>query len=140
MIRLYRILPLLVLLAVIAAVVYVIMSFRYSSDRAKATLITVFTWLTAALSVIFALGTIYALFEQNQTVIELAGSLLATTLIGLGITRLCNHIFKKNHPHYGEEVAQATILNESLSSRFAEAFKRAFGEAMKDTFDPRRKR
>ena len=140
MIRLYRILPLLVLLAVIAAVVYVIMSFRYSSDRAKATLIAVFTWLTAALSAIFALGTIYALFEQNQTVIELAGSLLATTLIGLGITRLCNHIFKKNHPHYGEEVAQATILNESLSSRFAEAFKRAFGEAMKDTFDPRRKR
>ena len=140
MIRLYRILPLLILLAVVAAVVYVIMSFRYSSDRAKATLITVFTWLTIALSIVFAIATIYAVFEQNGTVIELAGSLLATTLIGLGITRLCNHIFKKNHPHYGEEVAQATIVNESLSSRFAEAFKKAFGQAVKETFDPKSNR
>ena len=140
MIRLYRIIPLLIVLAVIAAVVYVIMSFRYSSDRAKATLITVFTWLTAALSVVFALATLYAVFEQNNTVIELAGSFLATTLIGLGITRLCNYIFKKNHPRYGEEVAQATIINESISNRFATAFKRAFGEAMKETFDPNRKR
>ena len=140
MIRLYRIIPLLILLAVVAAVVYVIMSFRYSSDRAKAALITVFTWLCSILSVFFALVTVYALFEHNTTVIELAGSCLATTLVGLVITRICNHVFKKNHPHYGEEVAQATIINESLSSRFAEAFKRAFGEAMKDTFDPRRKR
>ena len=140
MIRLYRIIPLLIVLAVIAAVVYVIMSFRYSSDRAKATLITVFTWLTAALSVVFALATLYAVFEQNNTVIELAGSFLATTLIGLGITRLCNYICKKNHPRYGEEVAQATIINESISNRFATAFKRAFGEAMKETFDPNRKR
>ena len=140
MIRLYRILPLLVLMAVVAGVVYVIMSFRYSSDRAKATLITVFTWLTIVLSVVFALGTLYALFEQNNTVIELAGSCLATTLVGLGVTRLCNRIFKKNHPHYGEEVAQATIINDSISSRFADAFKQAFGQAMKDTFDPRRRR
>lgn len=140
MIRLYRIIPLLILMAVVAAVVYVIMSFRYSSDRAKATLITVFTWLTIVLSVFFALATLYALFEDNGTVIELAGSCLATTLVGLGITRLCNHIFKKNHPHYGEEVAQATIINESITSRFADAFKRAFGEAVKETFDPHRKR
>lgn len=140
MIRLYRILPLLILLAVVAAVVYLIMSFRYSSDKAKAVLIKVFTWLCAILSVFFALITVYALFEQNQTVIELAGSCLAVTLIGLVITRICNAVFRKNHPRYGEQVAQATIINESLASRFAEAFKRAFGEAMKDTFDPRRKR
>ena len=140
MIRLYRILPLLAILAVVAAVVYVIMSFRYSSDRAKAVLIQVFTWLTIVLSVAFGLITLYAVFEQNGTVIELAGSLLATSLVGLGITRLCNHIFKKNHPRYGEEVAQATIVNESITNRFTEAFKRAFGEAMKETFDPRRKR
>ena len=140
MIRLYRILPLLILLAVIAAVVYLIMSFRYSSERAKAVLIRVFTWLCAILSVAFGIITVYALFEHNEPVIELAGSCLATTLVGLIITRICNHVFRKNHPHYGEQVAQATIINESISSRFAEAFKRAFGEAMKDTFDPRRKR
>lgn len=134
MIRLYRILPLLVILAVIAVVVYLIMSFRYSSDKAKAVLITVFTWLCAILSVFFGIVTAYALFEQNQPVIELAGSCLAVTLIGLGVTRLCNRVFRKNHPHYGEEVAQATIINESITSRFAEAFRRAFGEALRDTF------
>lgn len=134
MIRLYRILPLLVLLAVVAAVVYVIMSFRYSSDKAKATLITVFTWLCGILSVVFAVITLYALFEQNVPVIELTGSCLAVTLIGLVITRICNYVFRKNHPHYGEEVAQATIINESIATRFAEAFRKAFGEALRDTF------
>lgn len=140
MIRLYRILPLLVLLAIVAAVVYIIMSFRYSSERAKATLIKVFTWLCGILSIFFALVTVYALFEQNQAVIELAGSCLAVTVIGLVITRICNYVFRKNHPRYGEDVAKATIVNESITNRFAEAFKRAFGEALRDTFDPRRKR
>lgn len=140
MIRLYRILPLLVLLAVVAVVVYLIMSFRYSSERAKATLITVFTWLCGILSVFLAIATLYALLEQNQPVIELAGSCLAVTVIGLIVTRICNHIFRKNHPRYGEDVAKATIVNESISTRFAEAFRRAFGEALRDTFDPRRKR
>ena len=77
--RLSRIVPLLAVLAFIAAVVYVVMSFRYSSERAKATLIQVFTWLTGGLSVIFALVTIYALFEQNIPVIELFASFLGTT-------------------------------------------------------------
>lgn len=134
MIRLYRILPLLVLLALIAAIVYLIMSFRYSSERAKATLIKVFTWLCIALSAFFALVTAYAVFEGNQTVVELAGSCLAVTVIGLIITRICNAAFKKNHPRYGEEVARATIVNESIAGRFTAAFKRAFGEALRDTF------
>lgn len=135
--RLSRVLPLLAILAFIAAVVYIVMSFRYSSERAKATLIQIFTWLNVGLSVIFALVTLYALFEQNIPVIELFATFLATTLIGLGITRICNAIFKRNHPHYGEDVAKATIINESIASRFAEAFKRAFGEALKDTFKRR---
>ena len=134
MIRLYRILPLLVLLAVIAAVVYLIMSFRYSSERAKAVLIRVFTWLCAILSVAFGIITVYALFEHNDPVVELFGSCLAVTLIGLIITRICNAVFRKNHPHYGEDVARATIVNESISTRFAAAFRKAFSEALRDTF------
>ena len=134
MIRLYRILPLLVLLAVIAAVVYIIMSFRYSSERAKAVLIRVFTWLCAILSVAFGIITVYALFEHNDPVVELCVSCRAVTLIGLVITRICNAIFRKNHPHYGEDVARATIVNESISTRFAAAFRKAFSEALRDTF------
>ena len=137
MIRLYRILPLLAVMALVAVVVYLIMSFRYSSEKAKAVLIKVFTWMCAILSVAFGIITLYAAFEQNQPVIELAGSCLAVTLIGLVVTRICNYVFKKNHPRYGEEVAQATIVNESIASRFGEAFRRAFGEALRDTFKKR---
>ena len=134
MIRLYRILPLLVVMAVVAVVVYLIMSFRYSSDKAKAILIKVFTWLCGILSIAFAIITVYALFEQNQPVIELFGSCVAVTLIGLVVTRICNAVFRKNHPLYGESVAKATIVNESITSRFAAAFRKAFADALRDTF------
>ncbi len=140
MIRLYRILPLLIVLAVVALVVYLIMSFRYSSDRAKVTLIKVFFWLNAVLSGVFLLITAYALLEHNQPVIELFGSCLIVTLIGLVVTVICRAIFKKNHPNYGEPVAHATIINDSITSRFTSAFKKAFGEALKDTFNPKNRR
>lgn len=140
MIRLYRILPLLIVLAVIAVAVYLIMSFRYSSERAKATLIKVFFWLNAVLSIAFLLITAYALLERNAAVSELFGSCLAVTVIGLVVTLICRAVFKKNHPRYGEKVAQATIINESLGSRFAENLKKAVGEAVKDTINPKRKK
>ena len=132
--RISRIVPLLVVMAVIAAVMYIVMSFRYSSNRAKATLITVFTWLNGIATIAFVLMALFALLDKNDVVVELGLSFAAVTLIGLGITRLCNHVFKKNHPEYGEEVAQATVINDSLAERFGEAFKRAFGEALKETF------
>ena len=134
MIRLYRIIPLLVLLAVIAAVVYVVMSFRYSSNHAKIALIKVFTILTIALSAVFLLITLYALFEHNDPVFELAGSCLITTLVGLGITRICNRVFEKNHPNYSEDATTANVINPTLATRFGEAFKKAFGDALKETF------
>ena len=134
MIRLYRILPFLVLLAVIVLVAYLIMSFRYTSEKAKATLIRFLTWLFGILSILIGLVTLYAVFEQNQPVIELFGSCLAITVIGLVVTRICNAVFRKNHPHYGEQVAKATIVNESITSRFAAAFRKALAAALRDTF------
>lgn len=134
MIRLYRILPFLVLLAIVIGVAYLIMSFRYTSERAKAALIKFLTWLFGVLSVVLALITGYALFEHNDPVVELFGSCLAITAVGLVVTRVCSAVFRKNHPHYGEEVAKATIVNESLGTRFAAAFRRALAQAFRDTF------
>lgn len=134
MIRLYRILPFIIVLAVVVAIAYLIMSFRYTSERAKATLIRFLTWLFGILSVVLALIAAYALFEHNQPVIELFGSCLAITAVGLVVTRICNAVFRKNHPRYGEQVAQATILNESITSRFAAAFRQALQQALRDTF------
>lgn len=134
MIRLYRILPFLILLAVVVLIAYLIMSFRYTSEKAKATLIKFLTWLFSILSVLLGLITLYALFEQNQPVIELFGSCVAITVIGLVVTRICNAVFRKNHPRYGEPVAKATVVNESMSTRFAAAFRKALAEALRDTF------
>ena len=134
MIRLYRILPFLIPLAIIILVAYLIMSFRYTSEKAKVTLIRFLTWLFGILSVMLGLITAYALFEQNQPVIELFGSCVVITLIGLIVTRICNAIFRKNHPNYDEKVTKATIVNESITSRFTAAFRKAFTEALRDTF------
>lgn len=134
MIRLYRILPFLVLLAVVIGIAYLVMSFRYTSEHAKATLIRFLTWLFGVLSVLLALVTAYALFEDNQPVIELFGSCLAITAIGLATTRICAAVFHRNHPAYGEKAAKATIVNESISTRFATAFRKALQQALKDTF------
>ena len=134
MIRLYRILPFLILLAVVVLIAYLIMSFRYTSEKAKATLIKFLTWLFSILSVLLGLITLYALFEHNGPVIELFGSCVAITVIGLVVTRICNAIFRKNLPHYWEPVAKATVVNESMSTRFAAAFRKALSEALRDTF------
>lgn len=132
--RLSRILPLIIILAVVAAVVYIIMSFRYSSNHAKLMLIKVFTWLNIALAAVFLVITLYAVFEGNQGVLELTGSCLIIALVALAVTRICNAVFKKNHPNFGQVTSQATIVNPSLAARFGEAFKQALQEALKDTF------
>lgn len=134
MIRLYRILPFLILLAVIIGIAYLIMSFRYTSERAKGMLIKFLTALFSALSVALGAVTLYALFERNQPVIELFGSCVVITIIGLVVTRICNAIFRKNHPHYGEKIAEATVINESIGTRFAAALRKALGEVLRDTF------
>lgn len=140
MIRLYRILPLIIILAVLAVVIYLIMSFRYSSSKAKFLMIKVFFWIFTILSAAFLIVTAYALLEQNAAVSELFGSCLAITLIGLVITLICRAIFKKNHPLYGEKVIEATFVNESIADKFGKAFSQALSQALKDVFGPKRKR
>ena len=136
--RISRIVPLLIILAVIAGIVYLIMSFRYSSNRAKEALITIFTWLTGVLTIAFIGMTIFALLDKNDVVAELGLSFAAVTLIGLGITRLCNRTFKKNHPEYSEQATHATVIHMSLATRFGQAFRRAFDQAFRETFTHKR--
>lgn len=139
MIRLYRILPFIIVLAVLAVALYLIMSFRYSSAKAKGIMIKVFFWIFTVLSVAFLIVTAYALLEQNEAVTEFFGSCLAVTLIGLAITLICRAVFKKHHPFYGEKVVEATFVNESIASKFGKAFSKALGEALKDVFNPKGK-
>ena len=105
--RLYRIIPLIIVLALIALVVYFVVSYRSSPNRAKEVLIKSFLWLTGGLSALFALASLYALLERNYFALDIAASFLAVTLVALGIVVVCRAIFLKNHPHYRKKPMKA---------------------------------
>lgn len=106
--RATRIVPFLLILAVAAAVIYLVVTYRHSPARAKEVLVRVFTWLCGAITVFFGVVSLYALFEGNGAVLDLAASFMVVGLIGLGVTRWCNHVFLKKNPHYKEKSQRAT--------------------------------
>ena len=109
--RLSRTIPLLIVLAILAGVVYGVVLYKSSPNRAKEVLIKLFVWICGVLTAVFALLTVYAVAEGNVAVAELWGTFGATTLIGLGITLLCRWRFVKNHPNYKEEMtAKAKVI------------------------------
>lgn len=105
--RLYRIIPLVIVLALIALVVYFVVSYRSSPNRAKEVLIKSFTWLTGVLSGFFALASLYALLERNYFALDIMASFLAVTLIALGIVLVCRAVFLKHHPQYRKKPMKA---------------------------------
>ncbi len=106
--RLSRIVPLIIVLALVAGVVYVVAMFLYSPTRAKEILIKLFTFLMGALSAFFALASLYALFEANWDVLDLTASFLATALVGLAVTLLCRRTFLKHNPNYKKKPEKAS--------------------------------
>lgn len=106
--RLSRVVPLALLLALLAVIVYLVVTYRHSPARAKEVLIRLFTWLCGALSVFFVLASVYAFFDHAPAVLDLTLSFLAVSLVGLGITRLCNYRFLKHNPAYRKKRLAAT--------------------------------
>lgn len=98
--RLYRVLPLLAILAIIGIIVYIFMSWRYTPARAKEAVIKIFIALNGGLSILFALATLYAWIESNAFVADFFITCLVTTLIMLGITFICRRNFLKHNPNY----------------------------------------
>ena len=107
--RLYRILPLLIILGIVALIIYLIASWRYTPARAKEILITLFSWLNIGLSVFFLLACTYAALEGNWFVAEFFVWFLATTLILLAITYWCKRVFLKHNPNYQWKVNASTL-------------------------------
>lgn len=101
-VRLVRSIPLLIILAVAAVIVYFVVSYMRSPAHAKELLIRLFTWITGAISVFFLLVTLYALFENNAGVLDLGVVFLITGLIGLGVVQICRWRFRKNNPHFSK--------------------------------------
>ncbi|MBR2834084.1 MAG: hypothetical protein IKE43_00005, partial [Coriobacteriales bacterium] len=72
MIRLVRAFPLIILLAVLAAIIYFTVASRTSKDHAKVLLINIFGWLNIILTLIFYIGVAYAWIEHNDFVVDLS--------------------------------------------------------------------
>lgn len=78
--RLSRIVPMLIVLAVVAAIVYIVAAWRYSPNRAKELLIRIFTAITGAVSAFFLLVCAYAWLERNGAVFDLSFSFLLSLI------------------------------------------------------------
>lgn len=104
-VRVLQSLPLIIFLVVLALVIYFVVSWLRSPQRAKEVLIQFFTVFNIILSVFFGLASLYALFEHNDPVLELTASFLVVALLALGITRICRARFVKNNPHYKDKPA-----------------------------------
>lgn len=115
--RLSRIIPLLIILAIVAAIVYLVATWRYSPNKAKEILIKAFTWFTGVLSIALAIICIYVLLDGNRAVLELTASFLATSLVALGITRICHAVFVHHHPKYKKKAQRAERLDGRRGKR-----------------------
>lgn len=116
-VRLYRALPLLIVLAVVACVVYVVAAWRYSPARAKEILIKVFTRLNIGFTVFFGLASLYALSERNTDVMDLTLTFMITALVALVITLICRAVFLKHNPSYRMKPMKAKKLHRWPWSR-----------------------
>lgn len=106
--RLSRVVPLLIIMAVAAGLIYVVVTYRHSPARAKEVLIKVFTWLNGIVIGFFALVSLYAFFDNAPAVLDLSLSFMVVGLVGLAITRLCNWRFLKHNPAYRKKRLAAT--------------------------------
>lgn len=116
-VRLFRALPLLAILAVLAGIVYVFVSWRRSPARAKEILIKLFTALNGALCIFFALASLYAWGDGNPDVLELFLSFLMVALVALAITRICRAVFLKHNPGYRKKPMRAKKIRRWPWSR-----------------------
>ncbi len=76
-----------------------------------------FTVITGGLSAFFLLVSVYAWFEHNEAVFDLALSFLVTALIGLGVTFICRAVFLRHHPSYRKKPMRTERLSDRRKGR-----------------------
>lgn len=115
--RLSRSIPLIIILVILAVVIYFVVTYLRSKARAKEVLIAVFTVLCSVIIAFFGIVSLYALFEGNEPVLELAASFAGVGVVGLIITLICRHFFKKHNPHYKWKAEKARIERDKERKR-----------------------
>lgn len=106
--RLSRVVPLIIILAVVAIIVYLVVTYRHSPARAKEVLIKMFSWVFGITTIVFAVISLYALLDKAWVFLELSAAFAAIGVIGWAIVRLCNWRFLKNNPGYRKKRMRAS--------------------------------
>ena len=115
--RLSRVVPLLIVMAVAAGLIYVVVTYRHSPARAKEVLIKIFTWFNGIVVGFFALVSVYAFFDNAPAVLDLSLSFMVVGLVGLLVTRLANWRFLAQ-PQLSQEALTATTAAAGLGGKF----------------------
>ena len=116
-IRLYRVLPLAIALAVIALVAYLVISYLRSPLRAKEVLIAVFSRLSAVGAAGCLLVTAYALLDGNGVFAELSGCCALIFLLALAVVLVCRAVFLRNHPEYRDRAEKARLIGRGAGRK-----------------------
>lgn len=100
LVRLYRALPLLIVLGILAVLIYLIVSWRHTPTHGKLALIKVFTILNGGLTAFLGLATVYAVLDGNEFVADFFFWCGVMTAVLLAITLLCRRWFLRKHPNF----------------------------------------
>ncbi len=111
LIRLTRIVPFVIFLAVLALVIYFIARFRFPSARAKQIVIEFFTAICVILCVALGVITLLTVLDNNVFAVEIFGSFLAAAVLGLVVVRICNWRFLKKYPQYKHRPNDAFVYS-----------------------------
>lgn len=117
LLRLTQCLPLVIALAVVACIIYFVVAYTQSPNRAKEVLIKVFTMLNGILSIVFGLICLYCLAENNTGMAEFFGMFFAVVFVALAITRICRVLFVRHHPNYEFKARRAHVLHRGKKKK-----------------------
>ncbi len=96
----FRFMPVVIFLIVIAIGIYYLLSKTKTETIAKAIFIKIGLGFNIIAGSLFLLITLYAVLDNNWTVIELSGSCVIINAVFLGISYLAKRIFLKHRPYY----------------------------------------
>lgn len=128
-IRLYRAIPMLIVLAVVSGIIYGVSLLSSSKPQAKSNVLRFLNWACIILGVFFLLATLYAWLEHNMNVTELLASFLVLAVVLLIIVQLCYRTFVKHYPNYAWKAQKAHTITDF--EKFINLLRTIFGAAKK---------
>lgn len=109
LVRIYRLIPLVIVVLLIAAAIYLVVQAKHNPQKAKLSVIKFFMYACLMLMVFFAIWALYAIFENNTPHTELSVSGVVLFGVILLIDLWVRHAFLKKNPKYKRPAKKARL-------------------------------